>query len=130
MNSYLYSIIGIVLIGAVLIALHPEGKTSAMIRHMTKLACLLVIISPILQFFTKRETVNGHQTFQEFFYDSVIEIDDNFIQYYSENTITNIEEKLEQELFEKYNLQLSVSIKWEYVQEAEMIRLPLMYVCT
>ena len=53
MNAYVLSVIGTVLISAVLTAIIPEGKTSKVIKGIARLACVLVIVTPIVQFFVK-----------------------------------------------------------------------------
>ena len=67
MSAYLLSIIGIVLLAAVLSAVLPGGKTGKFIKGMTKLACLAVILSPVLNFF-RGGTDGGNINFPFFFH--------------------------------------------------------------
>ena len=92
MNSYIFSIIGVVLISSLLTAIIPEGKTTAIVKNMAKLLCLFVIISPILQFFHKTGVAVSKKNYQAILDDSVIELDEEFIKYYSESTILYVED--------------------------------------
>ena len=51
MSAYLLSVVGTVLFSAILTMVTPEGKTSVIIKAATRLACLVVILFPILNFF-------------------------------------------------------------------------------
>ena len=116
MRMYLMSVVGIVLISTILTTIIPKGKNANMIYGVAKIICLLVIISPILQFFQNKGNAGFDKIYQEFFSDSVIETDAGFIKYYSESTIAYFEKELEKEILEKYNLSVSISLHWEYEQ--------------
>ncbi len=118
MNSYLFSIIGVVLISSIVTSILPEGKMAGIVRSMTKLVCLFIIISPIFQFFQKGKRGEKGKFYQEIFKNSVIETDEEFIKYYSESTMLYMEDALEKEIFEKYALQVSIWMDWNYVTES------------
>ena len=51
MSAYLLSIIGIVLLTAILSAVLPDGKTVKFIKGIAKLCCLAVILPPVHRIF-------------------------------------------------------------------------------
>jgi hypothetical protein len=118
MNSYLLSIIGTVLLCALITAIVPEGKTSATVKGIAKVVCTLAIISPILRFFkTGALELFIDKNPQDFFYEDGIEADEDFIQYYSEMRIQQAEEALVGELLEKYGVQCTVKLDWILEEE-------------
>ena len=119
MSGYLLSIIGTVLLCAVLTAIVPQGKTSGVIKGVAKLACVLVIVSPVLRFFKTGE-IGGNSTENSptFFSQTGIQTDESFIQYYSEMRVRETERALKEEILELYDLQVEVSIRWEMVTQA------------
>ena len=114
LSEYLIGVIGAVLVCSLLTAIIPNGKNTILICSIAKILCLSVIISPILSFLKNGNLITDIQIYQDFFGNSVIETDFNFIDYYSESTISYVEEKIEQELSTKYNFSASVLIVWEY----------------
>ena len=123
MNGYLLSVIGTVLLCAILTSITPEGKTASVIKGVAKLACLLIIVSPILSFISafpssKDEQASG-EIFEEFFGETVIQTDESFIQYYSEMRIRSVEKALVQEIKERFGVETSVTLLWERVETHE-----------
>ena len=120
LKEYVISVIGIVIISAVLVVIIPEGKTSGMIRGIAKTACVAVIIAPIIQFFQAGEVPSFfYKNSQEIFSQSGIETDEKFIQYYSEMRIMETQEKLQKELQEKYGVHTQVALDWEWRASTE-----------
>ena len=120
MKEYVISVIGIVIISAILAAIIPDGKTSSMIKGITKTACVAVIIAPIVQFFQAGKTPQFlYGNSQDNFSQSGIETDVAFIQYYSEKRVEETQNKLQEELWEKYGLQTRVVLEWEWREKAE-----------
>lgn len=111
MSAYLLSIVGIVLVSGLLSAILPEGKTASMIKGTAKLACLIVILSPILQFFTSLK--NG-EDFSNFSEQTVIQTDKSFIDYCSKERIESVEESLAKELKDEFGRDVAVTLLWEY----------------
>lgn len=119
MNGYLLSVIGTVLLSAVLTAIAPNGKTAFVIKNVAKLACLLVIVSPLLTY-VQREKKGGdlkNNSTKE-----VINTDESFIQYYSEMKVRQAEETLEKEIFEKLSLSCKLTFSWELLEDEIFIR--------
>lgn len=118
MNGYLLSIVGTVLLSSVLTAIIPSGRTSAVIKGVAKLACVLIIVSPVLKFFQSG-------SFPDFstgisatdFTQTVIWTDESFIEYYSELRISQAQETLEKELLDVYQVETEVSFVWEKEKE-------------
>lgn len=114
MNTYIFSVIGIILISSFITAVSAEGKIGSMVKGMTKLMCLLVILSPIFQLLTKKQKGNTQNFHQDIFGYSVIEMDNHFIEYYSQTTMSYLEDSLEKEICEKYAYCVCISIDWAY----------------
>ncbi len=115
MSGYILSVIGTILICAFLTAIAPDGRTTGIIRGTAKLACLLVIVAPIpkLLYSGKNDELG-----QDFFLQTVIETDDDFIKYYSEMRIRHTETALEEELYEQFSVKTAVTLSWEAPQTA------------
>jgi hypothetical protein len=120
LSGYLLSVVGTVLLCAVLTAILPEGKTSGIIKGVTKLACLLAVIAPIpkfLQNYRPRDETGNTEITDTFFSESVIQTDKTFIQYYSERRIELAERALKSELQEKFGYEIDVEMEWTYYTE-------------
>lgn len=129
MKEYLLSIIGTVLLSAFLMAILPEGKTNGMIKAVTRLACTLAIIAPILQFFQSGtaafiEVKKGETIFSQ----SVIDAEEAFIHYYSELRVRETEKALQKDIAQTCGIKAVVSIDWK--KENEGIRIEKIHVIT
>lgn len=114
LNEYLLCVIGTVIVSAILTAILPEGKTLGLVKTITRLACILAIVSPVLRFLRVGElTFGGMENSKEIFSQSVIEGEEAFIEYYSEMRIRETERALESELSEKYGLDTEVTLLCE-----------------
>ncbi len=116
MNGYLLSVVGTILLCALLTAILPNGKTSETIGKIARLACLVAIVAPIpklLQGYKARDETNG----ENFFNESGIRTDETFIQYYCERRIELAERALERELQEKFDCSVSTEFVWEWKSE-------------
>lgn len=113
MNAYVLSVIGTVIFSAVLICMIPEGKTASLIKGVAKTACVAVIVAPILHFFHTGDIPSFfYKNTQGIFSQSGIETDSEFIQYYSEMRVRQTQERMQTELFEKYEVRVRVSLEW------------------
>ncbi len=110
MSGYLLSIVGIVLLSAVLSAVLPGGKTGKLIRGMAKLACLVVILAPVLKFFAGGEEPD----FPLFSSETVIQTDGTFIDYCSTERVKSAENALAEKLSEVFAVRAEVKLEWEY----------------
>ena len=117
MNGYLLSVIGTVLLSAILTAVLPSGKTAGLIKSIVRLACILAIVSPVLQFFQTGKLSFDGENLQTFFNESGIEGGESYIKYYSEMRIEETERALEEEILEKFGSIASVTFSWETVTE-------------
>jgi hypothetical protein len=113
MSAYVLSVIGVILISAVLTAILPSGKTNTVVKGVTRLACVLAIIMPVLIFFQSGEWKIGKTFFQEDFAQTVIQTDGSFIQYYSEMRVRDAEKKLEEELLKEFSVKSDATLFWE-----------------
>ncbi len=112
-DSYLLSVVGTILLGAVLTAIIPEGKTAGTVRSMTKLVCLLVIISPILSYLSAGNATGKEKNFTQ----SVIQTDESFIQYYSELRVEQAEKAIAEALQKEFTVDCKVQLEWLLEEE-------------
>ncbi len=113
MSGYLLGVIGTVLFSALLTAIMPEGKTSGLIKAIARITCVLAIVAPVLGFLkTGSLSLSYDKKSQTIFSQSVIEGQEEFIQYYSEMRVTQTQEALEKELLQKYGVQTVVRLEW------------------
>lgn len=117
MSGYLLSVVGTVLLSAFVMAIMPSGKISGVIKSIVRLACILAIISPIVQFFTEGNWSLLGEKSQVFFSQSVIEGDNEYIQYYCEMRVRETELRVETEIFEKFGVKTSVQFSWSCQNE-------------
>lgn len=113
MSGYLLSVIGAVLICALITAIAPEGKTATSVKGIAKLVCVLAIISPVFKYLKTGDLeAFTDKNRQEFFSESVIDAEATFIKYYSEMRVKQTEDALQKELLEKYDLETEISLQW------------------
>lgn len=126
MKEYLLSVVGIVLISSILLAVIPEGKTTGVIKGTAKMACLLVIVSPVIRYFCEREKIEKKVAIDGiFFQETVIDEDVDFIQYNYEIRVRLIEQALKKELQEVYAIDTEVMLEWEL---AESVRVSTIHI--
>lgn len=112
MSGYLLSVVGIVLFASVLLAIVPTGKTSEIVKAVARLACVITILAPIVQFF-----VSGGD-FGTFFVESSIQTESDFIQYCSKTRVEEAEEILQKKLEDKFGVQVDVDCLW-HIEETQ-----------
>lgn len=118
MSEYLLNVIGAVILSAIMVTVFPNGKTAGIIKAVSRLTCILAIISPVLHFFQSGAFVwQEGENSMGIFTQTVIESENAFIEYYSEMRIRETERGLESELFEKYGMEATVSLTYEYQEE-------------
>ena len=117
MNGYLLSVIGTILISAFITAITPDGKTSVVVKAVTRLACILVIIAPILRFLQAERSTKNAENSQSIFSESVIQTDESFIQYYQEKRIELTAQALRDEIFDEFAAECSVKLEWSERQK-------------
>ena len=116
MNEYLLGVIGTILICALLTAILPQGKTSGVIKAITRMACVLAIVAPILKYL-QTGSLHSNINVEGNFTETVIETDETYIKYYSEMRIRETEKALENELAERYAVSVEVHLIWDTVME-------------
>lgn len=117
MKTYLLSVTGTILLSALFGAILPEGRTAGSIKNITRLVCILAIVSPILYFFKNGNLKNNGAFMQTFFQETSIQTDKEVIQYYSELKVKEAEGYLEKEILEKFDVETSILLTWEEVEE-------------
>ena len=105
MRTYLLSVMGTVLLCALITAILPEGKTAGVIKGTAKLACLLAIVAPIPTYLKMENST------EDFFGKSVLQVDESFIQYYGNMRIEDARELLQMEIATRFALQVVVDIE-------------------
>ncbi len=120
MNEYLLSIMGIVLVSSVLTVIMPSGKMATVVKSGARLSVLLVVVAPLFGFLTSRDWETSDY-FSNFYEESVIMTDKEFIDYSRYERIKEAEIAVEKDIQEKYSLTLSVKIEW--AEEEEKIRI-------
>lgn len=112
LSEYLLTIIGTVLLSAVITAVLPDGKTANTVKGVAKLVCVLAIVTPALHFF-KIGNGNENENPKNFFSETVIQTDEGFIKYYSEMRVRLTESALEQEILEKFGVACEAALVWK-----------------
>ena len=117
-REYLLAIIGTVLLSAILTAILPNGRTSSLVKAITRLACVLAIVSPVLAFMQSGTMTTFYdENSQIFFSQSVIEEEDVFINYYSEMRAKETERALVKEILEKWQIDAQIELDLKNVTE-------------
>ena len=124
MSAYALSVMGTVLISAILTMLTPDGKCAGLVKGMAKLACVVVLIAPIPQFlkndgffdFIRGENVENTGIF---FDENGITADESFIRYYCELRVEYTQTALESELKEKYGVNTLVKCLWKFENQTD-----------
>lgn len=117
MSEYLLSVTGTILFCALLTAILPDGKTTNTVKGITKVACLLVIISPVFVFLN--DFTKGEENSSVFFDKNSIETDEAFIKYYQELKIRDSEDALESELKSKFDIDTDITFLWSVMNESK-----------
>lgn len=116
MSAYLLGVIGTILLCVILTAILPEGKSSGIIKSVARMACILAIVAPILNYIQ-----SGRMDFsikqEENFSKTVIEQDEGYIKYYSELRVHETEALLAEEVQARYGVLADVTLFWEHVDE-------------
>ena len=123
MSGYLLSLIGVVLLSAILTAILPEGKTAGLIKSVMRMVCVLTIISPVLNFLGEGAwAVSGIKNSTAILPETGIQQDSAFIHYYSELRIRETENALELEIAKTQGISSEVSIQWTEQNEGIYIK--------
>ena len=113
MSGYLLSVVGIVLFTSILLAIVPTGKTSEIVKAIARLACVVTILAPIVQFFVS----DGE--FGTFFVESSIQTESTFIQYSSKTRVEEVEKILEEKIEVEFGVPVDVECVWHIVEKQE-----------
>ena len=108
MKEYLLNVVGIVLFASVLLSILPSGKTNELIKSIARMACLISILSPVVQFFV------GNKNLPSIFGESGIELQSRYIEYCSEERISETEKLLKNDLRQRFPAVSDVEIAWEF----------------
>ena len=119
MRAYLFAVAGTVIISAIVTAIAPEGKLSAMVKTAAKLVCLIVIAQPIARYFVSVK--NGETS--EFFEKTVLSADDDFIKYCSKIKVAAAEQAVETEIYQTYALRAKAQFRWKVSETTDEIEI-------
>ena len=106
MKEYLLAVTGIVLFSSIVIAILPNGKMNEMMKSIARMACVLCIVSPLVDFFV------GNKNIPSIFEESGIEMQSEFIEYCSNERVMETEELLVSELKNIAPMMDSLKIIW------------------
>ena len=117
-DSYLLCIIATTFLASILTSILPEGRTSGIIKGITKLVCLLSILSPIPNFLQKQsffDFFNDEKTqiSQEDFSQSVIRTDSQFIKYVSDMRIRFLTDIIVTAIEREYGVNVEILLTCE-----------------
>ena len=113
MSAYVLSVIGTILLCAILTAVLPNGKTNTIIKGVARLACVISIVMPVLIFFQSGEWSIGKTFFQDDFAETVIQTDEEFIKYYSQMRVRETQDTLKKALKSEFAVDADVEITWQ-----------------
>lgn len=116
MTEYLLKIMGLIIFSVVLTNALPKGKTSVLIKKVVRLCVYLSVIAPAASFFiriTNGETEAFSEIFPNYFSENVIETDEAYIKYCSENSIKNAEAELTKKILDEFGIEASVQLIFE-----------------
>ena len=111
LNGYILTVFGVTLIAAVTTAILPDGKTTAFVKSITRLACVFIVVSPVFTFFQNGEIVKN------IFSETVINTDNSYIDYCSKISIENAEKLLRETIKNEYGADCEITIVWQYEKE-------------
>ncbi len=113
MNGYVLSVIGTVLLSAILAAILPEGKTAVTVKGVMKCACVLIIVTPVLSFFQSNDEILVSNSYLNGYFEKIGLIEDSrFIQYVSTERVKYAQECLEKELLKEYSAKVRITLEW------------------
>ena len=121
LSAYLFAVSGTVIVAAIVTAIAPEGKISGVVKTAVKLVCVIVIAEPIAKCFVSAAK-GENPTFSDknFFEESVITADEDFIKYCSELRIAEAEKAIETEISKKYDSAAKVSLEWQTEEDGRI----------
>ena len=84
------------------------------------MACVLTLVSPILKLLQKNVSTGFENISEVFLEETVIQLDEPFIKYYSGQRITYAQTAVETELFERYGVSCKVEFLYELTASGEI----------
>jgi len=108
MSSYILSVCGAVIISALVSIIMPEGKTGKFINGIVKIACVLIMVSPIISWVyklkgEKSQSVNNIK----------VDIDDDFLNYFNNVKAEELEKDIKKIIENQYDIEVFVEIDWQ-----------------
>ena len=101
MKAYILSIAGIVLLTAVISVISPHGKMGAFLKGVSKLAILVVMVSPVASFFTEHTNTLAS---------SEISADTEYLAYCAGKLSEQDERTIEEMLYKEYGVTASAEV--------------------
>lgn len=111
MSEYLLTIIGTVLLSAIITAILPDGKTANTVKGVAKLVCVLAIVTPALGYL-KTANISDSENPRNFFSETGIQADQDFIKYYCAMRVRNAETQIEEEMLDKFDVKCKATLTW------------------
>lgn len=113
MKAYILAVCGAAILSALVMLLLPPGKTGKFIGGILKLFCLLVMLLPLLFFFTDFKTSFGASSQEE-----GMQPDGAFIESVFSRRAEQEEESLEALLKKEFSVEAEAQIGWKSVEYA------------
>ena len=103
MQTYILSVVGMIIVAVISGIILPEGKMNSYVKSTVALFLFFVIVSPIIKF------IKGDATFN----DININLQENFLFDTTSSQIENLKNRISNSLQNNFSLLVDVEIDWE-----------------
>lgn len=115
MNTYLLTILGVILLGVMVDIVLPSGSTSKYISGIFAIFVLFTIISPVLNW------IKSDYTLKDYFTSTEIELDNKLLHSMTNTRINEVENDIEQQLEDDGYIGVDIIIKFELEENSVKI---------
>lgn len=115
MNTYLLTILGVILLGVMVDIVLPSGSTSKYISGIFAIFVLFTIISPALNW------IKSDYTLKDYFTSTEIELDNKLLHSMTNTRINEVENNIEQQLVDGGYIGVDISIEFELEENSVKI---------
>lgn len=115
MNTYLLTILGVILLGVMIDIVLPSGSTSKYISGIFAIFVLFTIISPVLSW------IKSDYTLKDYFTSTEIQLDNKLLYNMTNSRINEVENDIEQQLEDSGYIGVDISIKFELEENSVKI---------
>ncbi len=115
MNTYLLTILGVILLGVMVDIVLPSGSTSKYISGIFAIFVLFTIISPVLSW------IKSDYTLKDYFTNTEIQLDYKLLHSMTNSRINEVENDIEQQLKDGGYIGVDISIEFELEENSVKI---------